>query len=119
MVDPLLQARYPISRLFQSLVVEEMCVQEQATMIPVIVDVVTTLTHLVSQRYDLQTHPIINSRFNPPTPSQARRDNEKKLTSSASDKEKVTTNRHIGLHYPYIHSHGYPNQNSAAAKTKT
>ena len=86
---------------------------------PIIVDVVTTLTHLVSQTYYLQTHPIINSRFAPPTPSRAKQDNEKKLTSSASDKEKVTTNRHIGLHYPYIHSHGYPNQNSAAAKTKT
>ena len=92
MVDPLLQARYPMRRLFQFLVVEAMCVQEQATMIPVIVDVVTTLTHLVSQRCDLQTHLIINSCFNLPTPSQARRDNEKKLTSSASDKEKVTTN---------------------------
>jgi serine/threonine protein kinase len=112
MADPLLQCRYPMRGLYQALAVAAMCVQEQATMRPLIADVVTALTYLASQTYDPETHPVINSRFGPPTPSRAKRDNEKKLTSSAR------TNRHLGVHSPSIHAHGSPDQNQAAAETK-
>ena len=86
---------------------------------PIIVDVVTTLTHLVSQIYDMQTHPIINSRFNPPTPSQARRENEKNLTSSAYEREKARENQYLGVHSPFIHTQGSPYQNPTILEAKT
>lgn len=119
MADPLLQARYPMRGLYQALAVAAMCVQEQATMRPLIADVVTALTYLASQTYDPETHPVANSRFAPATPSRARRDNEKKLTSSASEREKARANRHLGVHSPSIHSQGSPDQNPAADETKT
>lgn len=48
MAAPLLQARYPMRDLYQALAVAAMCVQEQATMRPLIADVVTALTYLAS-----------------------------------------------------------------------
>ncbi|KAE9612278.1 hypothetical protein Lal_00022163 [Lupinus albus] len=55
MADPMLQGQYPPRGLYQALAVAAMCVQEQASMRPVIADVVTALSYLASQRYDTDT----------------------------------------------------------------
>ncbi|KAI3923139.1 hypothetical protein MKW92_042700 [Papaver armeniacum] len=47
--DPLMEGRYPKCALAQVLTVAEMCVQFGATERPVIADVVTTLSHVLSQ----------------------------------------------------------------------
>lgn len=46
MADPLLQGAYPTKGLYQALAIAAMCLQEDATMRPVISDVVTALEYL-------------------------------------------------------------------------
>ncbi|KAJ3682788.1 hypothetical protein LUZ60_013015 [Juncus effusus] len=53
MADPALQGQYPNRGLYQALAVAAMCVQEQPTMRPLIADVVTALTYLASQVYEV------------------------------------------------------------------
>ncbi|KAK7262387.1 hypothetical protein RJT34_29959 [Clitoria ternatea] len=65
MVDPLLEGRYPVRGLYQALAIAAMCVQEQPNMRPVIVDVVTALNYLASQKYDPEIHPVQSSRRSP------------------------------------------------------
>ncbi|RLN32957.1 serine/threonine-protein kinase CDL1-like [Panicum miliaceum] len=52
--DPALEGQYPSRGLYQALAVAAMCVQEQPSMRPLIGDVVTALTYLASQTYDLE-----------------------------------------------------------------
>ncbi|XP_054822795.1 probable serine/threonine-protein kinase PBL7 [Prosopis cineraria] len=73
MADPMLQGQYPSRGLYQALAVAAMCVQEQASMRPVIADVVTALTYLASQRYDLNAESLQSSRLSPATPSRTKR----------------------------------------------
>lgn len=68
MADPVLQGQYPVRGLYQALAVAAMCVQEQPTMRPLIADVVTALSYLASQKFDLETVPIQNSRTSSSTP---------------------------------------------------
>ncbi|KAF8643044.1 hypothetical protein HU200_067006 [Digitaria exilis] len=56
MADPALEGQYPPRGLYQALAVAAMCVQEQPSMRPLIGDVVTALTYLASQTYDLEAH---------------------------------------------------------------
>ncbi|KAL1323741.1 hypothetical protein HN51_033994 [Arachis hypogaea] len=75
MVDPLLEGKYPVRGLYQALAIAAMCVQEQPNMRPVIVDVVTALNYLASQKYDPQIPPVQGSRRGPNSPK-ARRDDD-------------------------------------------
>ncbi|KAL4278933.1 hypothetical protein GQ457_03G027480 [Hibiscus cannabinus] len=68
MADPLLQGQYPVRGLYQALAVAAMCVQEQPNMRPLIADVVTALTYLASQKYDLGNHSVQGSRTGSSTP---------------------------------------------------
>ncbi|OVA04349.1 Protein kinase domain [Macleaya cordata] len=51
MADPLLQGHYPKRGLYQALAIAAMCLQEQAVSRPLIGEVVTALSYLVSQTY--------------------------------------------------------------------
>ncbi|GAA0143330.1 hypothetical protein LIER_04039 [Lithospermum erythrorhizon] len=55
MADPTLQGQYPVRGLYQALAVAAMCVQEHPNMRPLMADVVTALTYLASQKYDLES----------------------------------------------------------------
>nr|XP_016432830.1 PREDICTED: serine/threonine-protein kinase CDL1-like [Nicotiana tabacum] len=57
MADPALEGQYPIRSLYQALAIAAMCVQEQPNMRPPIVDIVTALNYLASQKYDPETEP--------------------------------------------------------------
>lgn len=70
MSDPLLRGRYPMRGLYQALAVAAMCLQEQASVRPLIGDVVTALSYLAAQNYDPNSQP--SSRFAPGTPSHER-----------------------------------------------
>lgn len=74
MVDPLLEGQYPVRGLYQALAIAAMCVQEQPNMRPVIVDVVTALNYLASQKYDSQFHSAQSSRRGSPSPMVQRED---------------------------------------------
>ncbi|KAG4967349.1 hypothetical protein AAZX31_12G070500 [Glycine max] len=76
MVDPLLEGQYPVRGLYQALAIAAMCVQEQPNMRPVIVDVVTALNYLASQKYDPQLHPAQTSRRSPPSQMMKRDDDD-------------------------------------------
>jgi len=78
MVDPLLEGRYPVRGLYQALAIAAMCVQEQPNMRPVIVDVVTALNYLASQKYDPQLHPAQSSRRSPPSQVMQRDDDDER-----------------------------------------
>ncbi|WVZ04492.1 hypothetical protein V8G54_025298 [Vigna mungo] len=78
MVDPLLEGRYPVRGLYQALAIAAMCVQEQPNMRPVIVDVVTALNYLASQKYDPQFHPAQSSRRSPPSQVMQRDDDDQR-----------------------------------------
>lgn len=55
MADPTLQGQYPARGLYQALAVAAMCVQEQPNMRPLMADVVTALTYLASQKYNIES----------------------------------------------------------------
>jgi hypothetical protein len=57
MADPRLEGRYPMRGLYQALAVASMCIQSEAASRPLIADVVTALSYLASQIYDLTTAP--------------------------------------------------------------
>ncbi|BAT90655.1 probable serine/threonine-protein kinase PBL5 [Vigna umbellata] len=78
MVDPLLEGRYPVRGLYQALAIAAMCVQEQPNMRPVIVDVVTALNYLASQKYDPHLHPAQSSRRSPPSQVMQRDDDDER-----------------------------------------
>lgn len=61
MVDPLLEGQYPVRGLYQALAIAAMCVQEQPNMRPVIVDVVTALNYLATNKYDPQNQTVESS----------------------------------------------------------
>lgn len=46
MADPSLEGKYPIKGLYQALAIAAMCLQEEASVRPLISDVVTALTFL-------------------------------------------------------------------------
>lgn len=69
MADPLLQGKYPMRGLYQALAVAAMCLQEQGETRPLIKDVVTALTYLASQTYEVAVHPVSGS----PSPSRAKK----------------------------------------------
>ncbi|CAN1338594.1 Probable serine/threonine-protein kinase PBL7 [Linum perenne] len=71
MADSSLQGHYPVRGLYQALAVAAMCVQEQPNMRPLIADVVTALTYLASQKYDLESQPA--ARVGRPSTPRARR----------------------------------------------
>ncbi|MED6196880.1 hypothetical protein PIB30_051416 [Stylosanthes scabra] len=73
MVDPLLEGHYPTRGLYQALAIAAMCVQEQPNMRPVIVDVVTALNYLASQKYNPQIPPPVQGCTRNP---QARKDGD-------------------------------------------
>ncbi|WOK91866.1 hypothetical protein Cni_G00557 [Canna indica] len=50
MADPLLEGKYPMKGLYQALAVAAMCLQEEATIRPLISDVVTALEYLANTR---------------------------------------------------------------------
>ncbi|KAF3782273.1 Serine/threonine-protein kinase [Nymphaea thermarum] len=79
MADPLLQGRYPMRGLYQALAVAAMCLQEQAATRPLIGDVVTALSYLASQNFDLNVVAARNSRGGPSTPRA--RDERKNMMS--------------------------------------
>lgn len=118
MADPLLQGHYPMRGLYQALAVAAMCVQEQATMRPLIADVVTALTYLASQTYDPVTNPAQSARLSPPTPPRGKKDSEKKM-SGGSDKKNARLNSRVGIGSPSIHAQGSPDQNSPVHEAKT
>lgn len=117
MADPLLNGRYPMRGLYQALAVAAMCVQEQATMRPLIADVVTALTYLASQTYDPDTHPVQSNLLSPATPSRVKKENEK--LSDGYDKEKARTSRRGAVRSPTIHAQGSPDQNASLPESKT
>ncbi|XP_020214706.1 probable serine/threonine-protein kinase PBL5 [Cajanus cajan] len=90
MVDPLLEGQYPMRGLYQALAIAAMCVQEQPNMRPVIVDVVTALNYLASQKYDPLNHSAQSSRRGSPSQILQRDDENKGHILSM---EHVTTDR--------------------------
>ncbi|XP_042469816.1 serine/threonine-protein kinase PBS1-like [Zingiber officinale] len=62
LADPRLQGRFPMRGLYQALAVASMCIQEQAASRPLIADVVTALSYLANQAYDLNASPTSSSR---------------------------------------------------------
>lgn len=71
MADPMLHGQFPLRGMYQALAVAAMCVQEQPSLRPLIVDVVTALTYLAAQRYDPDTQPVQSPRVSPSTPPKA------------------------------------------------
>lgn len=57
MADPLLDGKYPMKGLYQALAVAQMCLQEEATIRPLISDVVTALEHLADSNNDDSNSP--------------------------------------------------------------
>ncbi|KAH0463127.1 hypothetical protein IEQ34_007709 [Dendrobium chrysotoxum] len=55
LADPRLQGRYPMRGLYQAVAVAFMCIQEEAAARPLIADVVTALSFLVTKPYDPHT----------------------------------------------------------------
>lgn len=49
MVDPLLQGRYPAKSVQHAIVITSMCLQEHASIRPLMTDVVSALEYLASQ----------------------------------------------------------------------
>ncbi|XP_061361844.1 probable serine/threonine-protein kinase PBL5 [Gastrolobium bilobum] len=88
MVDPLLEGQYPVRGLYQALAIAAMCVQEQPNMRPVIVDVVTALNYLASQKYDPQVHPVQSSRKSPPSPRVKRDDDHRHIFSNEHETDR-------------------------------
>lgn len=72
MADPLLQGLYPTRGLYQALAVAAMCLQEQAATRSLIGDVVTALTYLASQTYDLNSVTAQGTRGGPSIPRSTR-----------------------------------------------
>ncbi|KAL2328677.1 hypothetical protein Fmac_022104 [Flemingia macrophylla] len=96
MVDPLLEGQYPVRGLYQALAIAAMCVQEQPNMRPVIVDVVTALNYLASQKYDPVLHSAQSSRRSSPALIlQGDDENNRHILSM----EHVTTDRAWGLDF--------------------
>ncbi|CAL0329112.1 unnamed protein product [Lupinus luteus] len=83
MVDPLLEGKYPVRGLYQALAIAAMCVQEQPNMRPVIVDIVTALNYLASQKYDPEIHTV--QRCRSPSSPRVRRDCDYKHKHTVSD----------------------------------
>ncbi|CAK9138067.1 unnamed protein product, partial [Ilex paraguariensis] len=52
MADPLLEGNYPIKGLYQALAIAAMCLQEEASVRPLISDVVTALEYLSVNKID-------------------------------------------------------------------
>eukprot|EP00271_Cylindrocystis_brebissonii_P008392 TRINITY_DN2261_c0_g1_i1.p1 TRINITY_DN2261_c0_g1~~TRINITY_DN2261_c0_g1_i1.p1 ORF type:complete len:637 (+),score=137.37 TRINITY_DN2261_c0_g1_i1:794-2704(+) len=71
MADPLLRGQYPMRSLYQALAVAAMCLQEQASIRPVVADVVTALSYLAAQNYTPDSSK--NSRYAPEVPDRDRR----------------------------------------------
>lgn len=63
MADPALDGHYPIRSLYQALAIAAMCVQEQPTIRPPIVDIVTALNYLASLKYDPEIEPPIRKSY--------------------------------------------------------
>ncbi|KAB1214043.1 Serine/threonine-protein kinase PBS1 [Morella rubra] len=82
MADPLLQGRYPMRGLYQALAVAAMCLQEQAATRPLIRDVVTALTYLASQTYEVDATAAQNNRGGPSTP---RNKDERRILADGLD----------------------------------
>ncbi|KAI4304888.1 hypothetical protein MLD38_040347 [Melastoma candidum] len=55
LADPNLQGQFPMRGLYQALAIASMCVQEQAAARPLIADVVSALSYLTNQSYDVNT----------------------------------------------------------------
>ncbi|PHU06678.1 Serine/threonine-protein kinase CDL1 [Capsicum chinense] len=86
MADPLLQGQYPVRGLYQALAVAAMCVQEQPNMRPVIADVVTALSYLAAQKFDMSdTQGVQNSRWTPATPPRTKRDGDKRQKGGSNE----------------------------------
>ncbi|XP_027345320.1 probable serine/threonine-protein kinase PBL5 isoform X2 [Abrus precatorius] len=88
MVDPLLEGKYPVRGLYQALAIAAMCVQEQPNMRPVIVDVVTALHYLSSQKYDPQIHSVQSSGRSPTSPRTMKRDDNQRHLFSSNEHER-------------------------------
>ncbi|XAR59046.1 Non-specific serine/threonine protein kinase [Bertholletia excelsa] len=69
MADPVLKGQYPMRGLYQALAISAMCIQEQASLRPLITDIVTALDFLSTQVYVPQTGP------QSPSPSSSERSN--------------------------------------------
>ncbi|KAF3662855.1 Serine/threonine-protein kinase CDL1 [Capsicum annuum] len=86
MADPLLQGQYPVRGLYQALAVAAMCVQEQPNMRPVIADVVTALSYLAAQKFDMSdTQGVQNSRWTPATPPRTKHDGDKRQKGGSNE----------------------------------
>ncbi|XP_042512501.1 probable serine/threonine-protein kinase PBL7 [Macadamia integrifolia] len=84
--DPMLQGQYPVRGLYQALAVAAMCVQEQPTMRPVIADVVTALSYLASQPYEIESESVQSSQM--ALCASRTRDNDWKLNGGSSGYER-------------------------------
>lgn len=84
MADPKLKGLYPMRGLYQALAVAAMCVQEQATLRPLISDVVTALSYLASQTYKPEPESVQKSGMAPSTPPRPIRAQTKKITAAKS-----------------------------------
>ncbi|KAH7281282.1 hypothetical protein KP509_36G039000 [Ceratopteris richardii] len=74
LADPLLQGRYPMRGLYQAVAVAAMCLQEDASLRPLIGDVVTALDYLASLSYDPAA---LSVKKSSPSPSREKRKERK------------------------------------------
>lgn len=87
MADPMLYGQYPIRGLYQAIAVAAMCVQEQADLRPVMVDVVTAMNYLAAQTFIPETQPVQNFRVAPSTPPRPKRDSGGKRSASGGSQK--------------------------------
>ncbi|XP_027088266.1 probable serine/threonine-protein kinase PBL7 [Coffea eugenioides] len=92
MADPSLEGQYPVRGLYQALAIAAMCVQEQASMRPVIADIVIALNYLASQTYDPSRLPVHNSRKSSSSYKSRKDDEQKPLagTTTRDDDDEQT-----------------------------
>lgn len=88
MADPLLEGKYPMKGLYQALAVAAMCLQEEASIRPLISDVVVALEHLADPKNDdidraEQSAPISSSEVAQETAGEG----NKEVLDSTSDQE--------------------------------
>ncbi|KAL5711152.1 putative serine/threonine-protein kinase pbl7 [Ranunculus cassubicifolius] len=84
MADPKLKSLYPMRGLYQALAVAAMCVQEQASLRPLIADVVTALTYLATQTYKPDPQSVPSSRMSPGTPPRPLKVSPKQLNGGST-----------------------------------
>ncbi|ONK77034.1 uncharacterized protein A4U43_C02F2420 [Asparagus officinalis] len=99
LADPILQGDYPLKSLNQAVAVVAMCLQEEASVRPLMADVVMTLSFLIEPMPTPQTSPTSIPDQTPPpqVQTQSQPQEIKQKSSSSSSDEHVVETLQLGL----------------------